>query len=240
MLDWEDKEFYEESQYTEEIENLREAIRNSVKKGILDEMNRLKTENEKLQGIKEHFDEVKREYERKKAQCDIAIATAEENARRARLEEILEDHRMIRWKVESRYGYGPKCDKCDKNRKIQIKLPSGRVVDDNCKCEANKRFYYPVSYEMYEISDRRGLIAHYQKKDSGNDIYYAVEICDERMKDRIEEWKKRKTEESVRGLLFDSREECQSACDIFNEKQGHPEWIYRLDGELLENGKCEK
>lgn len=68
----------------------------------------------------------------------------------------------------------------------------------------------------------------------------AVEICDERMKDRIEEWKKRKTEESVRGLLFDSREECQSACDIFNEKQGHPEWIYRLDGELLENGKCEK
>lgn len=114
------------------------------------------------------------------------------------------------------------------------------MVDDNCKCEANKRFYYPVSYEMYEISDRRGLIAHYQKKDSGNDIYYAVEICDERMKDRIEEWKKRKTEESVRGLLFDSREECQSACDIFNEKQGHPEWIYRLDGELLENGKCEK
>lgn len=100
MLDWEDKEFYEESQYTEEIENLREAIRNSVKKEILDEMNRLKTENEKLQGIKEHFDEVKREYERKKAQCDIAIATAEENARRARLEEILEDHRMIRWKVD--------------------------------------------------------------------------------------------------------------------------------------------
>lgn len=240
MFDWEDEEFYEESQYAEEVENLCEAIRRSVKKEILDEMNRLKTENEKLQGIKEHFDEVKREYERKKAQCDMAIATAEANARRARLEEIIEDHRIIRWKVESRYGYGPKCNKCDKNRKIQIKLPSGRVVDDNCKCEANKRFYYPTPYEMFEISDKYGLRAHYQKHGSGNDVYYTVSICDESMKERIEEWRKCKTEERARKLLFDSQEECQSACNVLNEKQGHPEWIYSLGGELLENGKGEK
>lgn len=35
MFDLEDEEFYDESQYAEEVENLREAIRRSVKKKFL-------------------------------------------------------------------------------------------------------------------------------------------------------------------------------------------------------------
>ena len=56
---------------------LEEAVRNSVRREILDEMNRLKRENEELQDVKEHFDEVKANYERKKAECDRIIADAE-------------------------------------------------------------------------------------------------------------------------------------------------------------------
>lgn len=249
MFDLEDEEFYDESQYAEEVENLREAIRRSVKKEILDEMNRLKTENEKLQGIKEHFDEVKREYERKKAQCDIAIAAAEENARRARLEEILRDHRLIRWKVACVLTYGPKCEKCDKSRQIKVILPSGRTVDDRCRCKTGERYYYyPVPYGLHEISDKYGVRAFY--KECGlcdNEKYYVIDteftlsICDDSMKKKIEAWKNHKVEErEVKSLLFDDKGECQNICDVLNEKQGHPEWIYRLDGELLENVKCGK
>lgn len=63
--DYPEEEFYPESEYQEQIDALKEAIRSSVKSEILEEMNRLRTENEKLQGIKEHFEEVKKDYEKK-------------------------------------------------------------------------------------------------------------------------------------------------------------------------------
>lgn len=105
MYDWEDEEFYENSPYTDEIEALRLAIRNSIKKEVLEEMNRLQEENKKLQGIKEHFESVKRDYERKKAACDRIIENAEYNARTARFSELMEDHKIVRWKVDYEYTY---------------------------------------------------------------------------------------------------------------------------------------
>lgn len=69
--DYDEEEFYSDSKYQEQVENLEEAIKASVKSEILDEMNRLRTENEKLQGIKDHFDEVKRDYEKKKQFCSV-------------------------------------------------------------------------------------------------------------------------------------------------------------------------
>ena len=76
--DYDEEEFYSDSKYQEQVENLEEAIKASVKSEILDEMNRLRTENEKLQGIKDHFDEVKRDYEKKKAECDRVVRNAEQ------------------------------------------------------------------------------------------------------------------------------------------------------------------
>lgn len=58
--DYPEEEFYPESEYQEQIDALKEVIKSSVKSEILEEMNRLRAENEKLQGIKEHFEEVKK------------------------------------------------------------------------------------------------------------------------------------------------------------------------------------
>lgn len=41
---------------------------------------------------------------------------------------------------------------------------------------------------------------------------------------------KRHKEEGIENALFDNKEECQKICDELNEEQGHPEWIYALDG----------
>lgn len=64
--DYPEDEFWPESEYQEQVDALKDAIRDSIKSEILEEMNRLRVENEKLQGIKEHFEEVKQDYERKK------------------------------------------------------------------------------------------------------------------------------------------------------------------------------
>lgn len=97
--DYPEEEFYPESEYQEQIDALKEAIKNSVKSEILEEMNRLRAENEKLQGIKEHFEEVKRDYEKKKDECDRIIRNAEYNAKKNETFRI--DERPQGCKVES-------------------------------------------------------------------------------------------------------------------------------------------
>ena len=67
--DYPEEEFYPESEYQEQIDALKEVIKSSVKSEILEEMNRLRAENEKLYGIKKHFEEVKRDKEKKKTEA---------------------------------------------------------------------------------------------------------------------------------------------------------------------------
>lgn len=244
MYDWEDEEFYENSSYTDEIEALRLAIRSSIRKEILEEMNRLQEENKKLQGIKEHFESVKRDYERKKSECDRLIANAECNARARRFSELMEDHKMIRWEVDYKFAYGKKCDKCDERRYIKVTLPSGSVVDDICKCNTRRRkMYIPVPHTLYEISDRNGMTCWYKKCiASDGEKYYTLvgdhTMCDHKNKEYIEEWKKHKEkEDGIEGILFDSKEECQNICDELNASSEHPEWIYNMDGTPVMEGK---
>lgn len=238
MYDWEDQEFYEISKYEDEIEALQSAIRRSIRKEVTEEMNRLQEENKKLQGIKEHFESIKRDYERKKSECDRIIANAEYNARTVRFSELMKDHKVMCWKVSCKLAYGAKCDKCDDSRNIKITLPSGRVVEDSCKCKTkSRRLFFPTQCALYEISDKYGLMGFYKEcaySDGGeyytiSDGYFA--ICDGNSKKAMEKLK-RHEEEGIKNALFDSKEECQKICDELNEKQEHPEWIYNLDGTL--------
>lgn len=80
FYDYEDEDFYTENEYQEEIDNLKEAIKKSVKRETTEEMNRLREENKKLQGIKENFDTVKKDFERKKDECDRAIRNIMQDA----------------------------------------------------------------------------------------------------------------------------------------------------------------
>ena len=239
MYDWEDEEFYENSPYTNEIEALQSAIRNSIREEVLEEMNRLREENTKLQGIKEHFEEVKRNYERKKSECDRIIANAEYNARTARFSELMKDHKVIRWKVSWKLAYGVKCDKCDDSRHIKIVLPSGRVVEDSCKCNTkSRRLFFPDPCALYEISDRHGLTGWYKEcTSSDGGKYYIISdgystICDGNSKKAVEKLK-RHEEEVIGNALYDSKEECQKICDELNARQEHQEWIYKIDGTLV-------
>lgn len=243
MYDWEDQEFYESSQYSNEIEALQSAIRSSIREEVLEEMNRLQEENKELQGIKENFESVKRDYERKKSECDRIIANAEYKARTARFSELMEDHKVIRWSVDWKLAYGAKCDMCDVSRHIKVKLPSSRVVEDMCKCNTgNRRLFFPAPYALYEISDRFGLMGLYKecissdgkKYYTSSDDYFT--ICDRNNKESMEELK-RHEEKGIEKALYDSKEECQKICDELNEKEGHPEWIYTMDGTTIVTGK---
>lgn len=237
--DYPEEEFYPESEYQEQIDALKEAIKNSVKSEILEEMNRLRAENEKLQGIKEHFEEVKRDYEKKKDECDRIIRNAEHNAKKMRLSELMKDHKVAKWKVGRELVYGPKCCKCNSNRSIKVRLPSGRIAEDECKCKTkSKYYYYPKMYILSEFTDRYRcgeVIAHYTEEISshGDDAYYeryACTVCDS----STEEEKKeaiRTLSDKVREILFDQEEKCQEVCDRLNDGLGN--YLYTFEGENI-------
>lgn len=233
-----DEEFYT-NKYAEEIQALEEAVRNSVRREILDEMNRLKRENEELQDVKERFEAIKADYARKKEEYDRAIFRADHDARNNKLEKILADHRIIKWKINRVLAYGPKCDKCNESRNIKVTLPSGRVIDDRCQCWTESEYcYYPTPYALHELSDKYGITAFYQECGSDGKKYYvlnnSLSICDDSMQKKIENWKNNEMgHEEAKRLLFDSKEECQSACDVLNAKRKHQECEYRLNGELI-------
>lgn len=237
--DYPEEEFYPESEYQEQIDALKEAIKKSVKSEILEEMNRLREENEKLQGIKEHFEEVKKDYEKKKDECDRITRNAEYNAKKMRLADLMKDHKVIKWKIAWEYVYGPKCDKCDSDREVEVKLPSGKTVKDSCGCKTDsKRYYYPKRYILSEFTDRHGdgrITAHYSEENSYNkqDTYYELYTCT--VCDNFTDAKKKKAIENlsdeVRSILFNEEEECQKVCDKLNEGLGN--FLYKNNGESI-------
>ena len=244
--DYPEDEFWPESEYQEQVDALKDAIRDSVKSEILEEMNRLRAENEKLQGIKEHFEEVKKDYEKKKDECDRIARNAEYNAKKMRLTDLMKDHKVIKWKITWEYVYGPKCDKCDSDREVEVKLPSGRIVKDSCGCKIDsKRYYYPKRYILSEFNDRYGdgrITAHYSEKNSYNekDTYYELYTCT--VCDKFTDDKKKKAIENlsdeVKSILFNEEEECQEVCDRLNKDLG--DHLYTYDGthieEYMKNG----
>lgn len=124
---WSEDDFYNEtSEFEGQIEEFKESLAKSVKKEFLEEMDRLRKENENLSGIKEHFERIKRDYERKKAECDRVMSEATQKAKHMRAKEVMEQFQIIAWRPSIVDLYGPKCDKCNDNRKIVFTLPSGK------------------------------------------------------------------------------------------------------------------
>lgn len=140
--DYPEEEFYPESEYQEQIDALKEAIKSSVKSEILEEMNRLRAENEKLQGIKEHFEEVKKDYEKKKDECDRIIRNAEYNAKKMRLADLMKDHKVIKWKVRLFEGdviYNPE------HRTVRMEICYGKYA---AFCPNDKEYMETVGFYM--------------------------------------------------------------------------------------------
>lgn len=83
MCYWDDGDYFEPGEFDEKIEELKNELRESVKKEINDEIEKLRKENKELQGIKRNFESVKKDFERKKDECDRAIRNAESKAKQA-------------------------------------------------------------------------------------------------------------------------------------------------------------
>lgn len=232
MYDYED--FYEPSEFEEKAEELKDFLRESVKKEVMEEIEKLKAENKKLQGIKEHFEEIKRDYEKKKSECDRIVSNAEFNAKRTRFVELMKNVEVILYGVSQEYAYIEKCDKCDSWRHVRITLPSGKKVDDECTCYKHKWFYLPRIDILYEFKHRDGeMIAFYKKRGEEKSEYFALDTVSKIPKLIVDHDMSFEDIPSEKDVYFKTIEECQEYCDYLNKKQHSEGYKYKVDGSVI-------
>lgn len=240
-MSWHEDDFYNEpSEFDMQVEEFKESLAKAVKSEFLEEMERLKKENRNLREIKENFEQIKRDYERKKMECDWAMREAEDRAKRMKAEELMERFKTFFWRPDWKYLYGPKCGKCDKDRMVEVTLPSGKIVNDECQ-KSKMKVMVPQSMVRYELADRdRGICAWYCDYGMEEEKRYTLEyvstvFAGDNMVQPGTGFDVLEKEKNQRNLLFSTRQECLAYCEYLNEKNLVPcDTIYRADGSKYE------
>ena len=240
-MSWYENDFYNEPfEFEIQMEEFKESLAKAIKSEFLEEMERLKEENRNLQGIKEHFEQIKGDYERKKLECVRVMHETEDKAKRMKAEELMEKFKTFFWHPAWEYLYGPKCDKCDEDRRIDVVLPSGKTVKDDCQCRKSRmKVIFPERMVRYELADRdQRIVAWYIACGKEGDRYYKLEYASsvfarKNMVQSGTNFDVLEKMEDQRNLLFSTKEECFAYCEYINEKNlVSCDTIYQADGSV--------
>lgn len=236
-------DFYEEpSEFDTMVEEFKESLMKSVKEDYVEKMEKLEKENQALRVVKKDFSKIKEDFEKKKYEYEKAICEANQNAKKARIEELLNTYKLILYSPNWGYCYTEKCSKCDEHRNIEVKLPSGRKIKDACKCGKEYKRFYPEKMLLYEIENCKNSLRFYYVQGNESDGYVNLKtgLSSYANENLIKPGTKFEDleEKPARGLLFSTYEECVAYCDYINKKNGVPDdAVYKLNGDVYED--CE-
>lgn len=210
---WED--YYEPSEFEQEMECLKQSIRDNVRKEIQDEMDRLRAENAELRTVKENWQKMKREHDQALRDLRIAKENAEREAKKAKAKDILAGLAVIGYRPSAKYEVGPKCDKCDRNRYRHFISPLGREMKEECTCKKTKKVFTPVEVmlkDFYVGNELRELYYERDRKDTDYDHY---SMCADVYKDLPDDLSKINEYRAV----FINKDDCQRYCDLMNAQE---------------------
>lgn len=162
---------------------------------------------------------MKREHRDALVDLQIKANDAEKKANRKKLVEVFGEYLTVAWGVLDDYVALPKCDKCDDQRYIHFKSPSGKNLSERCACDKKKHKYVPQELSLVRFyamrKDRQGNDDHVERH------YRALRCLSEH--DEYEESSNIYNGEefaNVRrcGIVFFDKEKCQEYCDWLNGK----------------------
>lgn len=227
---WDEEPYYEPSEFDKKVEEFKDYLRESVKKETQELIEKLQKENAELRDVRDNWESVKRNYENKKRELQKEISNCKYEAARMRLEELFEfcGMNVILYRPTGEYVYNPKCNKCDNDRYIHFKSPSGKDYKEDCTCA--KRFwkYKPEPYYCSEFRvNRRSdtvkfpIMMWFKKyKDYNHDYdgytYDSSNFC--RFIYNGEDFET--VESNDKYAYFRDEEKCQEYCDYLNKKNG--------------------
>jgi hypothetical protein len=219
-MEWYEEDFYDEpSEFEQAVDEFKQGLMKSVKEEFVGEMERLRKENAELQDVKKNFEQVKRDFDVKKRELESEYQKLKGNVRRERLVDLLKDHQITLYKALSKRKVPPKCDKCDKYRKIKYTSPLGRETSEDCLCKEGKIVCFPEEYVRYEFRLSRNqsdVTAWYrQYNDDEDGLVYDSSIRAEYIYSSDMDFKDIKQYST----FFKTKEECQRYCDFLNSKE---------------------
>lgn len=158
--------FHEPTEFEQEVDSFKEALRKSVKQEITDELNGLREENreqaEKLKNLDTLEAEARAEknaYERK---LSLATTEAKREVEKAGIRKLLDVLAEPRYRIDTERRPEPKCNKCNEDRKLEYTTPRGKVAYEACECAATTLIWVVEEQYVHEISKRNGdLIVWY-------------------------------------------------------------------------------
>lgn len=217
--DYEDY-YNEPSEFEQQVDEFKESLLKSVKQEHISEMNRLKKENLELQEVKKNWNTIESEYKNKIRELQRKIESAESDARRAKLNDIMQELKHDLWQVYSTSVYNPKCNKCDDRREIHFISPQGKDMVESCNCATSYSKYVPKKYELYSFQQSihgNGVSSWYKRayEDEIDSSYYDSKYVELLIKTE-EDFKL--IQNKLYHTFFISEELCQKYCDLKNKE----------------------
>lgn len=223
------EDFFNEgpSDYELFMNDLKETLKKSIKDEFIKEMDKLKAENKKLQNVKENFEKIKLDYAHKEQELKAKEQDMEKNLARKKIMELatIADMKAQIYYIDDDSAYLPKCDKCDENRLIHFKSPTGKDYTEpcpNCGTTYHKYYVKPIDTMKILFPNDPALhrVAYYLRHDRWGESYsyelqdiYKGSAADY---DTSSGYKMHHT-------AFESKELAQGICDRINKERGVPE-----------------
>lgn len=212
------EEFYNEpSEFDQQIYEFKESILKSVKDEFLSEMEKLRTENTELQAIKKDWRNIQSEYETKYRQLEYERKDMEKKISKKRLNDLMEDFKIILYTARSTRLLPEKCNKCNEKRQISYMTPSGREAFESCECSSGKVVYYPEEFVCYELYlNRNNMISGiYKERNYSDDGLRSSGISSDDVYQDGTDYDKL----NYYSTMFRSKEKCQEYCDWLTEQK---------------------
>ena len=223
-------DYYEPGEFDEKVEEFKGYLRESVKKETQELIEKLQKENAELREVRDNWESVKHDYEMKQRELQTKISNCKYDAAWMRLEELFDfcGMNVILYRPTWELVYKPKCDKCDDNRYIHFKSPSGKDYQEHCSCAVSFNKYKPEPYycSEFRVNRRSDTVKYpmmmwfkkYQdySRDYDGYCFDSSDLC--RFIYNGEDFS---IVESNKGTpYFRDEKQCQEYCDYLNKKNG--------------------
>lgn len=222
--DYED--YYNEPSEADAIlEEAKQRIKEVLNNDIKQEIEFLKTENERLNNELEEYKEQVKSIHDRETTLESRAKNLERDIIRRKFSEILKPiiEKEQVYRVAYRHIEKEKCDRCNDERMIVYTSQYGDVIEKPCECSGYTVEFFPDKIELEVVSfykDGRKITCKpkFEGKDY-DDTYCKLEF--ERYLDKYDDKTKELSEYTLKyNCVWTNKEECQKYCDYLNKKNG--------------------
>ena len=243
---WDEEPYYEPTPADEIFYEAQQKLVENLKESVKNKLDSVQKENEALKQQNEELQKKIRDVEWREKQLNEREKDLERNMIRKKFSEMIKplEEQMTIWRIAYEYVYGEKCNKCNDERKIEFKSPSGKKMEEYCSCSKTYTYYFPEEAEIIRLALYKNRNYPYDisvtpKYDSSDydDTYCKFEL--ETYIDSLEDFEDMGIvleELDYRKVGFKNLEDCQKFADFLNKKNNLPDKIVK---KVVKDKECE-